>query len=157
MSAETPTSTEEKKPETLFIRCSVVIIGIFTAANLLNLIVLVAFFLDREWGLLGGLIDAVLVFRNRNWYDLLFPLACGTLLQLAWWVFLTFCYVCGKYDQVAEKYDDLKWFDVFGFITVPSFFRFTIFPFSCAVIGYLYISIFFYLAKGGVWIWHLIF
>ena len=156
MSAETPTSTEEKKPETLFIRCSVVVIGIFLAVIILNFIFSVAFVLDRQWGLLGGAIISERVFSvTPYWHGFLFPVFGGILLQLAWWVFLIFCYICGKYDQVAERYYGLEWFEIFG--PVPSMFRFPIFPLQCGFLGLMFLLPFFYLAVGGVWIWHLIF
>ena len=155
MSAETPTSTEEKKPETLFIRCSVVVIGIFLAASVVNLIVFAVFILARRWGLLEGLIDAMPVFRNPNSLEGLLPFVWGILLQLGWWIFLTFCYICGKYDQVAEKYYDLKWFDMWGGMPMP--FRFHIFPLGCAFLGFIFIGMLNCLAVGVVWIWHLIF
>jgi len=156
MSAEIPTPTEEEKPETLFIRCSVVIIGIFTAASVLNLIVFVAFLLDRLWGVFGGNIDSLPAFSNRNWYQFLVPFAWGILLQLAWWIFLTFCYICGKHDQVAEKYSELEWFEIMGG-GVPNMFNFPVFPAACTILGCMFISCIFSLALGAVWIWHLIF
>ena len=156
MSAETPTSTEEKKPETLFIRCSVVVIYIFLAASVLNLIVFVAFLIDREWGLLNGAIVSLPAFSNRHWFDYLFPLFWGTLLLLAWWIFHTFCYICGKYDQVADKYHELEWGEELGTF-LSDMCKFTIFPLSFAWFGFFLINAFYLLAKGGVWIWHLIF
>ena len=157
MSAETPTSTEEKKPETLFIRCSVVVIYIFLAASVLNLIVFVAFLIDREWGLLNGAIVSLPAFSNRHWFDYLFPLFWGTLLLLAWWIFHTFCYICGKYDQVADKYHELEWIEMPWGGLISDTFKFKIMPFAVGYFGLLFITLFFWLAKGGVWIWHLIF
>ncbi len=155
MSTETPTSTDEEKPETLFVRCSVVVVGIFTAASAVNLVVFAAFILDRRWGLLGGFIDEMPVFSNHNWYVGLLPFVWGILLQLAWWIFLTFCYICGKYDQVAEKYYDLKWFVMWGGMPMP--FRFHLFPLAYALFGFTIIGMLTWLAVGVVWIWNLIF
>ncbi len=158
MSAETPTSTEEKKPETLFIRCSVVVIYIFLAASVLNLIVCMSLVLDRQWGLLGGQIDSLPVFRNPSWDGIPLPLVWGILLQLAWWMFLTFCYICGKYDQVADKYHELEWIEMpWGGLISDTFHRFNIMPFQVGVLGLVFFGGFYLLAKGGVWIWHLIF
>ena len=134
MSAESPTSTEEQKPETLFIRCSVVVIGIFTLASVLSVFVLPFFFLDREFGI----------------YVL--PLVGGILLQLLWWIFLTFCYVCGKYDQVAEKYYELDWF-----LYAPSGYDFTNFPAHFTLISFLFSWMLLLLGGGVYWVWDLIF
>jgi hypothetical protein len=158
MSVETPTSTEEKKPETLFIRCSVVVIYIFLATSLLNLIFYVAFIIDREWGLLGGVIDSLPIFGTRHWSVFLLPFVWGIFLQLAWWIFLTFCYICGKYDQVADKYHELEWIEMpWGGLISDTFHRFNIMPFQVGFLGFTFINAFYLMAKGGVWIWHLIF
>ena len=134
MSAESPTSTEEQKPETLFIRCSVVVIGIFTLASVLSVVVLPFFFLDREFGIYVP------------------PLVGGILLQLLWWIFLTFCYVCGKYDQVAEKYYELDWF-----LGAPSEYDFTNFPAHFTLISFLFFFMLLLLGGGVYWVWDLIF
>ena len=157
MSAETPTSTEEKKPETLFIRCSVVVIYVFLAASVLNLIVSVVFILDREWGLWGGHIESLPVFRNFFWYGIRLPFVWGILLQLAWWIFHIFCYICGKYDQLDDKYHELEWIEMPWGGLISDTFKFKIMPFAVGYFGLLFITLFFWLAKGGVWIWHLIF
>ena len=154
----TPDATEEEKPETLFIRCSVVVIGVFVAASVLNVIVFVALILDRKWGLLGGEVNSMPLFVGRNGYEPYLPLvASGILIQLAWWITLTFWYICGKYDQVAEKYGELKWFNLIGLITTPSGFSFTLFPVGFILISLLYATLFFLLASVGVWVWNLVF
>ena len=134
MSAESPTSTEEQKPETLFIRCSVVVIGIFTLASVLSVFVLPFFFLDREFGIY------------------VVPLVGGILLQLLWWIYLTFCYVCGKYDQVAEKYYELDWF-----LYAPSEYNFTNFPAHFTLISFLFFAMLLLLGGGVYWVVDLIF
>ena len=157
MSAESPTSSEEKKPDTLFIRCSVVVTYFFLAASVLNLIVGVALLFDLEWGLLGGRIVSLPVFRNLLWYGI--PLTCvwGILLQLAWWAFHIFCYICGKYDQVADKYHELEWIEMPWGRLISDTFIFSIMPFAVWLFGNLLPTFFYYLAKLCVWIWHLIF
>ena len=157
MSAETPTSTEEKKPETLFIRCAVVVIYIFLAASVLNLIFYVAFLLDREWGLLGGEIVSLPIFRTHNWSVAFLPLGWGIFLQLAWWIFLTFCYICGKYDQVADKYHELEWIEMPWGGLISDTFKFKTLPFVAGWVGFVLINSFYLMALGVVWIWHLIF
>ncbi len=158
MPAESPTSSEGRKPETLFIRCSVVVIGVFVAASVLNVIVFVALILDLKWGLLGGGVNSMPLFVGLNGYQACLPLvASGILTQLAWWIILTFWYICGKYDQVAEKYGELKWFDLIGLITTPSGFRFSLFPASFILISLLYASLFILLASVGAWVWNLVF
>jgi hypothetical protein len=131
MSAESPTSTEEQKPETLFIRCSVVVIGIFTLASVLSVFVLPFFF-----------------YRD----NFLSTLVGGILLQLLWWIYLTFCYVCGKYDQVAEKYYELDWF-----LGAPSGYDFTNFPAHFTLISFLLFFMLLLLGGGVYWVWDLIF
>ena len=153
-----PEISEEKKPETLFIRCSVVVIYIFLAASVLNLIFLVALVLDGEWGLLGGRMVSLPVFRNPLWCGILLPYVWGILLQLAWWMFHIFCYICGRYDQVADKYHELEWIEMpWGGLISHTFHRFNIMPFHVGVVGLAFFGGFYLLAKGGVWIWHLIF
>jgi hypothetical protein len=157
MTAELPTSTEEKKPETLFIRCSVVVIYFFLAASVLNLIVYMSLDLDREWGLLGGKIDSFPVFRNPLWYGIPLPFVWGILLQLAWWIFHIFCYICGTYNQVIEKYHELEWIEMPWGRLISDTFKFNFMPFAVGAIGIMFFNIFFPLAIGFVWIWHLIF
>ena len=158
MSAESPTPTEEKKPDTLFVRCSVVVIYIFLAASVLNVIFFMAHLLDLEWGLLGGRIVSLPVFRNPLWYGIPLPYVWGVLLQLAWWIFHTFCYICGKYDQVADKYYELEWIEMpWGGLISDTFHRSNLMPIQVGMLGLILFIPFFYLAKGGVWIWHLIF
>jgi hypothetical protein len=153
-----PEVSEEKKPETLFIRCSVVVIYIFLAASVLNLIVCVALLLDAEWGLLGGRMVSLPVFRNLRWYGIPLPYVWFILLQLAWWMFQIFCYICGKYDQVADKYYELEWIGMpWGGLISYTFHRFNIMPFQVGFLGLAPFGGLFLLAKGGVWMWHLIF
>jgi hypothetical protein len=129
----------------------VVVVGLFTAACLLNLVVLLALFLDKQWSLLGGVLDTAPAFSSAGDYAHLIPLVWGFLLQLAWWGFLIFCYICGMYDQVAEKYYDIKWFEM----CMP--FRFQIFPLGYVLFGFSILGLLFLLAVGGVRLWHFIF
>ena len=146
-----PEAQAEKKQDNLFVRFSVVIIGVFTAASLLNAIVYAAILFDREWGVLGGCVDLFPIFSKSGTYASLLPYVWSILLQFAWWSFLVFFYICGMYDLVAEKYDVLEWFG----IGMP--FRFHIFPLGYGWTGMLFLSILFWLVVGVVWIWNLIF
>lgn len=155
MSVESPTSSKENKPDTLFIRCSVVVTYFFLAASVLVLILQVALIIDLEWGLLGGRVVSLPVFRNSGFH--LNPFVWAVLLQLAWWVFHIFYYICGKYDQVAEKYEELEWIELPWGREISATFIFSIMPFSVWLFGSLLPSFLYILAKVCVWIWHLIF
>jgi hypothetical protein len=157
MSAEMPTSTEGKKPDTLFIRCSVVVIYTFLAAIVLDIIIYFAFFLDRKWGLLGGAMDVFPVFSKHHDLEYFFPYFWGTLLQLAWCGFLVFCYICGRYDQVADKYRELEWIEMPWGRLLSDFGKFPIFPLSFLFFGFIFINLLLLLANCGVWMWSLIF
>jgi hypothetical protein len=160
MSAETPTPTDEKKPKTLFIRCALVVIGLFLAVIILNVIYSWSFILDqrtfsflssyeRHWSLWGGLKDPLAI-RGKSYHLLIYiPLILRTaLLLLAWWVFLAFCYICGKYKEVAENFAQLKWFGSF---------KFHLFPFGVSALVSFFILILEFIALVGGMIFGLLF
>jgi hypothetical protein len=151
MSAESPTSSEEKKPDTLFIRCSVVVIGIFTAASVLVTLVLPAIILDRRFRLFEGALETLPVFSSFE-QTMVFLLVCIISLQFLWWICLTFCYICGKYDQVAEKYDELELFP-----ETPSGYPFPFFPSAFTVFWIICFFIILIPIAGFIWVWELVF
>lgn len=156
MSAESPTSSEEKTPDTFFIRCSVVVIGIFTAASVLVTLVLPAIILDRKFRLFEGTLEGLPVFSSFE-RTIGFLLICVILLQFLWWICLTFCYIGGKYDQVAEKYDELELLPG----DTPSGYPFTFFPSAFTVfwiICFFIISVIILIPiVGFIWLWERVF
>ncbi len=120
--------------------------GTFLAASILNMILGAALAIHIQWGALSWAIEWLPFLRKPD--AALIPVFGVGILQLAWWLFIILCYILGKEEQVAEKYEALEWMRGF---------RFRIFPFAFAICSAAVLSIFFWIARAVDWIWHLFF
>ena len=165
MSAESPTSSEGKKPKTFFIWCSVVVAGFFIAAGLLNVIFSWSFLFDdtllhnfstyeSDLSLWGGAKDPLAIKGKTHHLLIYIPLFLRTaFLLLAWWVFLVFCYMFGKYNELAERCAEIKWI---GFcFRGGSEFKWV--PLSVTLLAHFFIIILWFLVFAGLLVWSLLF